>query len=111
MKITIKIIRNCFTQYQVKYSDHALYEMKYEEKGVIKTKEVYEAVMNGEIIEEYPDDKPFPSVLINGKTKMDRNIHVVCAYSEEHNKVIIITVYEPDLLRWESDYKKRRKNK
>jgi hypothetical protein len=38
--------------------------MQEEEFGLITDQEVYEAVCIGEVIETYPDDTPYPSVLL-----------------------------------------------
>ena len=37
--------------------------MKGEPLGAISEDEVYEAVLTGEIVETYPDDKPYPERL------------------------------------------------
>ena len=39
--------------------------------------EIYFSVMHGEIIEEYPDDKPHPSCLVMGKNFAGDPIHSV----------------------------------
>ncbi|MFB0533457.1 MAG: DUF4258 domain-containing protein [Anaerolineae bacterium] len=54
----------------------------------------------GEIIEDYPDDTPYPSCLVLGRTQRGRPVHVVCAHVPEEDRSIIITVYEPDPDRW-----------
>lgn len=77
-----------------------------EERGTIREQEVFEAVTTGEIIESYEDDKPYPSMLLFGKTLGERPLHVVCAYASEEDQVIVITVYEPDPNRWE-DFRRR----
>ncbi|MDL2122032.1 MAG: DUF4258 domain-containing protein [Deltaproteobacteria bacterium] len=41
--------------------------------------EVKEALLNGEIIEDYPEDKRGHSCLVCGKTRIGRDIHVLCA--------------------------------
>jgi len=64
------------------------------------------AILNGKIIEDYADDKPFPSCPIFGRTEEGRPIHAVCAYSNEDDATIIITTYEPDAIRW-TDYRRR----
>jgi len=61
--------------------------------------EVKSAILAGKIIEDYPDDKPFPSCLIYGKHGM-KPIHAVCAYSENDNTMILVTVYIPDPEIW-----------
>jgi hypothetical protein len=68
--------------------------------GRLKEDDVHEAVINGEIIEHYPSDKPYPSLLILGRTGNGRNVHVVCAYAEDENLSIVITVYQPDPELW-----------
>lgn len=60
-------IRKCFDSDAILYTRHAKIEMENEELGRIFEHEVYEAVCSGEVIEEYPEDKPYPSVLIFGK--------------------------------------------
>jgi len=59
------------------------------------------------VIENYPDDFPYPSCLIYGRTREGRNIHVVCAYSTVEMLGIVITVYEPDPMKW-SDFLRRK---
>ncbi len=66
-------------------------------KRFIDRHEVEEAIMNGEIIEEYPEDKYSPSCLIYGKTKKGRDLHVQVSLPP---KVVIITTYEPDPSEW-----------
>ena len=46
----------------------------------ISVPEIREAISNGEIIEDYPEDKYGPSCLIHGKTAGGRAIHVQCSY-------------------------------
>ncbi len=65
-------IRDCFETHSLFYTRHAKFEMENEEFGRILEHEVYEAVCNGEITEEYPDDKPYPTGLVFGRTKADR---------------------------------------
>lgn len=90
------------------YTKHARDEMELEELGEIREEEVSEAVVRGKIIEDYPDDDPYPSCLIYGRTSRNRPLHVVCAYSDEDDMVIIITVYEPHSSRW-VDFERRLK--
>ena len=82
--------------------------MSTEEFGKIFDSEVEEAVNFGEIIEDYPFDQPYHSVLIFGQTESGRPLHIVSAYDPEKDYAIIVTVYEPDVSRW-IDYKIRRK--
>ncbi|MBI3354324.1 MAG: DUF4258 domain-containing protein [Nitrospirae bacterium] len=74
--------------------------MELEEFGEIKEEEVFEAVLNGKIIENYSDDEPYPSCLVYGRTDTDRPLHIACAYSKHDDMAIIITVYQPDPDKW-----------
>jgi len=40
--------------------------------------DVISALTNGEIIEQYPTDYPFPSCLVLGRTKAGKALHIVC---------------------------------
>ena len=75
------------------------------ERGVALA-DVMSAIGNGEIIEQYPDDFPFPSCLILGKAKDSRQLHVVASVNE--NLIYLITAYYPDAERWEADMKTRK---
>ncbi len=72
----------------------------------ISESEVEMIVLNGEVIEEYLDDKPYPSFLVFGYIEK-KAIHVVFAKNEQDDYVII-TVYQPDMIKWKNDYKTRR---
>lgn len=63
----------------------------------IRIDDILEVISGGDMFEKYPDDKPFPSCLIYGKSN-NRPMHVVCALSDD--EVIIITAYEPDPNKW-----------
>ena len=62
--------------------------------------EIYFSVMQGEIIENYPKDKPYPSCLVMGKNFTDQPIHSVWAYNSDNQWAVLITVYRPDSKKW-----------
>lgn len=101
-------IRKCFLENRVLYTQHAREEMRSEELGLIKEQEVFEVVQTGEVIENYEDDKPYPSALVYGRTLQGRPIHLVCAHAGEDDIAIVITVYEPDPSRWIDDRRRRK---
>ena len=72
----------------------------------ISEKDVEKAVLYGEVIEEYPDDKPYPSYLTL-HFDQEGALHVV--YAKEDQTCIIITAYRPDPSKWVSDFRQRRK--
>jgi len=70
--------------------------------------EEVEAVLGaGEVIEDYPNDTPFPSRLVLGWTG-SRPLHVVIASNLRENEDIVITVYEPESAQWQPDFRRRR---
>jgi len=74
----------------------------------ISQKIVIDIVLRGEIIEEYPKDHPFPSCLMLGWFE-NKPYHVVISLDDLSEIVYFITVYEPSLDEFESDFKTRRK--
>ena len=68
--------------------------------------EIIEAILNGQIIEEYPDDYPHPSCLILGVTIQKRLLHIVVGVTD--TKLWIITVYEPNPNKWINNFTKRK---
>ena len=63
--------------------------------------EVKQAIMEGIIIEDYPDDFPYPSALILGNA-----LHVVAGVGDD--RLWLITTYRPDPDHWEADLRTRR---
>jgi hypothetical protein len=104
----IKPIQICFQSDRVLYSRHSVFEMENEGLGRIHDVEVEQSIQNGEIIAEYPEDTPYPSVLIYGNTIKNRPIHIVCAYNTEDDMAIIVTVYQPDPSIWIEGRKRRK---
>jgi hypothetical protein len=76
------------------------------ERG-ISPKEIRDALLSGEMIEEYPEDKYGPSCLIYGINEKGEVLHVQCSV----DPVWIITAYDPTLNpeEWDNDFKRRRK--
>ena len=70
--------------------------------------EIYFSALHGEIIEDYPTDKPYPSCLIYGQTFSGDPIHSVWAYNEVNGWAVLITVYRPDPGRWINGRERRR---
>ncbi len=82
---------------RVRITDHADDES---DADKLSSEEVFYTVTHGEIIEDYPDDKPYPSCLIYGDTAKGEPVHSVWAYNESNQWAVVITVYRPDPQRW-----------
>jgi len=75
------------------------------ERG-ITVEDVRSVVTNGEAIQSYPDDKPYPSRLVLG-WRAERPIHVVVAEDSEADILIVVTAYEPDPAQWDAGFKRK----
>lgn len=59
----------------IRWTLHALERLL---KRGISQDDVTQAISSGEIIEQYPDDYPYPSCLLLGTTNAGEALHVVC---------------------------------
>ena len=96
-------IQSFYSQSRIKWYKHAVERMQERD---ISREDVKNCIMNGEIIEDYPDDFPHPSCLIFGHTVKGRVIHAVVSMDSEN--IGIITVYFPNTEKFESDLKTRK---
>ena len=96
-------IRQLCAEHKIEWTIHVSKKLL---QRSISAFEVETSISNGDIIENYPDDYPYPSCLLMGKTVDDRVLHIVCAIYD--NKLWIITAYEPNLIEWEADYRTRK---
>ncbi len=80
------------------------------ERG-ITVAETEQALLNGEIIERYPDAQPYPACLVLGWLVSGDPLHIVCSKGNNEPALRIVTLYEPEDNRWEDDYKTRKVRK
>ena len=73
----------------------------------ISVADVLIALNHAATIEDYPDDTPFPSRLTLGWVD-ERPVHVVWATATGTDRVVIITVYEPNPEEWDNTFSRRR---
>jgi len=97
----IDIIRKFAGTNAIEFTFHARDKMYV--RG-IKSADVKQTLLKGEIIEEYLDDKPYPSFLLCAKFD-EKYLHVVCAVAWE--QVFIITAYYPDENIWLNPRKRK----
>ncbi len=88
----------------VTYKFHAIQQMFARRINELVVEEV---VSSGEVIANYADDKPYPTVLIH-KFVENQPFHVVVARDGNGN-CYIITAYRPNTLLWEADFRTKRK--
>jgi len=103
MIIDIENIRLLCTNETITLTKHAGDQIR--QRG-IKFKHIKAVIINGEIIEEYPDEYPNPRVLILGYIDEASPMHVVVGIGDWN--IQIITAYYPTHEKWENDYKTRK---
>jgi hypothetical protein len=90
----IEKLRNKEITSEYRISRHA---QKRLDERAISNEEFIQVILSGEIIEDYPNDKPYPSCLIMGYVRNDEPLYVVCAVND---LVHIITVHWIDYKKW-----------
>lgn len=101
--VSIKEIQSLYKAKAVVFTDHFLERIQ--KRGILFSN-IKTAINNGEIIEQYPDDYPYPSVLILEHSNNDVPLHVVIGVG--NGLVWLVTAYRPDDDKWEMDYKTRK---
>jgi Domain of unknown function (DUF4258) len=84
------------------YSAHALKRIF--QRG-LTLQAVVQALEQGELITNYPDDQPYPSKLVLG-WDAGVPVHVVAALTEQGDTVVI-TAYVPETSLWDETFKRK----
>ena len=100
----IKLVREKAVE-KLLFLPHATRQMIRPER-MISTSDVRKVLMEGEIIEDYPDDARGHSCLILGFGEGERPLHVVCSPKDDY--LVIITAYVPYPDQWDDEYRSRR---
>ena len=101
-KLNIDDIRDLYNEQSVVLTQHFLDKI---EIRSIKLADIKAAIMNGEIIEQYPDDYPHPSCLVLGFSD-NKPLHIVIGNNGD--MLWLITAYIPNIDKWKDDYKTRK---
>lgn len=72
---------------------------------MISRPEVRQVIIQGDVIEDYPNDPRGHSCLMLGSGDGGRAIHVCCAPKEDY--LAVITAYLPDEHEWSEDFRVR----
>ena len=103
MELNILDLQKICTLENIEITMHAAKRL--EQRG-ISIDDVISCIKNGEIIEQYPDDYPFPSCLILGSSTHHLLIHVFVG--SDLNTLWIVTAYYPDAEKWDATFKLRK---
>lgn len=87
----------------IRWTDHVMKRLLL--RGISQA-DVLQAIHSGEIIEDYPDDYPYPSGLLLGYDTAGAALHVCCGRGP--GEVWMITAYHPNPDEWEADLKTRK---
>ena len=68
--------------------------------------DIKQTISEGAIIEQYPDDHPYPSCLMVHQLPNNSYMHIVVGLGDE--RLWIVTAYYPDKARWDDDFKIRK---
>ena len=103
MAFNIDNIKSLVRGNKIQWRGHMLTRMQ--QRGILLN-DVLQCILNGEIIEYYPTDYPYPSCLVLGVIDNSKVLHVVCAMGEDN--IWMITSYYPGKEEWTEDFRKRR---
>ncbi len=101
--LDLKAIKSKVRRGEFEFSQHAVDQAI---QRRISVEELQESIVACELLEDYPTDKYGPSCLLLGFTISARPLHVQVSYATR-TLIKIITVYEPDPIRW-IDHRHRR---
>lgn len=103
MELDIEALREACRPDTIRWTSHVLKRLM--QRGIAQA-DVEQAIKTGEIIEQYPDDYPYPSCLILGEDVAGEPLHAVCGLGG--GEIWMITAYHPDAREWEDDLKTRK---
>ena len=87
----------------IRWTDHALKRII--QRGISQSDVKY-ALANGDIIEQYPNDYPYPSCLVLGVTTRSNHLHIVCGVGD--GELWIISAYYPAPDKWVDEFRNRK---
>jgi len=104
-EIDIQKIQNLCRNEAIRWTNHI--HVRLQQRG-ISIDDILAAIMNGEIIEQYPTDYPFPSCLLLGLSFDKKPLHIVCGIGT--GVLWLITAYRPNLNEWTQNFMIRKEN-
>ena len=105
--VDINDLRTSVKAGQIIWTEHLILRLR---ERNIKRADIVSCIQTGEIIEQYPDDMPFPSCLILGNNTNNSPLHVVCAMNQDLC-CCMISAYYPNPDKWEPNNKTRKAGK
>ncbi len=104
MELDIKELRKLCQEDKIKWSRHAIKRLR---ERKISITDFESCILCGEIIKQYPDDRPTPSCLILAWINQTP-LHIVIG--SDGNYIYSITAYHPNSEEWQNDMKTRKEH-
>lgn len=98
-------IKRCIKRRKILWTYHINMRLK---GRYISRKAIIASVNHYEIIEEYPEDKYFPSYLVYSQYQ-NQVFHVLFGVDVTGDNIRVITAYYPHPQKWQADLKTRRR--
>lgn len=102
LEVVLKRIRALADLENIRITQHAQQEMVEDE---IILDDILETIATGQILENYPEHRRGACCLLNGLTRDNRPLHIVCTTARP--ALIIITVYKPKSPKWKTPTQRR----
>jgi hypothetical protein len=99
-------VRAAISRGAIQVSRHAIREL---EADSLLLHETLNAVLSGELIEDYPEAVRGPCCLVGGILETREWVHTVWGWDSASGIAVLITAYRPDPRKWEADFKTRRR--
>ena len=96
MALDIDWIKKKVKTEEYEFSSHADYERQIDKISVL---EIEKAILEGEILEDYPNDRRGASCLILGHGEEGYPVHIVCGKTPA-GSLRVITIYIPSFPKW-----------
>lgn len=106
MSKTFQQIVDLISRGEVRISAHGYEELAEDD---ILAKEAVAGVLDGTVVEDYPEFHKGPSVLVLQQDANGKPIHVVWGIPKgKSSPVVLVTAYRPDPTRWSRDFTRRK---
>ena len=102
----LSIIKELVRSDEVKISEHGYDELA--EDGIL-VRDIVSGLFGAEILEDYPEYRKGPCILVLEHDANGKPIHAVWGIPKDKSSpAVLVTAYRPDENRWSSDFRRRK---